>query len=279
MGGSESRFIIQQEGASDYITQSSKSKLGDIVGYAPRDTNNALQKIVFKQEGKYSALRYDLHPQNYIGVVDSKVVMLDTFDEKTHWKLVLFQKKVSSETVWLDLKPTDMNLSYDTNKDHSLKVAFFHPATKSFLTAVAGTDSPQLLAIPSEYNNGSIASGGRSHFAAFLSSACWVVECVGHATSTTEGTPMTNFPMIMVGENTFSGFFTLDAAPVIGISGVATMMSHGTDNISDRLENLVFDSGRSGLMPEAWEETMDGLKSRVAVLEAKIAQLENSSKV
>jgi hypothetical protein len=123
MGGSESRFVICQEsGDKTYITQAAKSKIHDPVGYATRDTKNPFQKIVIKTMDTYASLRYDQHPQNYIGVMDGKVQMMDKYCIETHWKVLLFEKKHSSETNWVDVTPSDLNLAYDKNKESMLKV-------------------------------------------------------------------------------------------------------------------------------------------------------------
>ena len=68
MGGSESRFVIKHEHTNKYLTQSDGSIIGDPVGYAPRDIANPYQQIIVGFQGKYASLRYDLHPQNYIGI-------------------------------------------------------------------------------------------------------------------------------------------------------------------------------------------------------------------
>lgn len=259
MGGSESRFVVRQESTGKYLTQTPGSHVGDPVGYYPRDITNGYQKIIVTMAGKFASLRYDMHPQNYIGMHEGRLVMLGTFCEETQWKVLILQKRDSSEVgenSWHELGEEDLSLDWDVNQGKTLKVVLFHPATKSLLNYVDTQGFPGHFMIP----KGKLDSLGQRFFpiskasdlSLKLSTTVWSMECVDHNIKASTGMIKADtIPIITVGARhtgdiPVSAFAILEASPVVVLSPAtfrADAGGHGGDVGLERLECLIFESG------------------------------------
>mmetsp|Transcript_39503 Transcript_39503/g.61601 ORF Transcript_39503/g.61601 Transcript_39503/m.61601 type:complete len:342 (-) Transcript_39503:1310-2335(-) len=135
--GSESRFLISPAGHPEVgcLSQMRKS-YGSNVVFDRRDASNRYQKVVLRRDGDsgYFNLRYDAWGQPYMGIQDGQLKMVRYNAQKCRFRLVVLAKRSISPIMGPWHKNFDGNLDWDAMKGSSLKIAFYHEASASFLS-------------------------------------------------------------------------------------------------------------------------------------------------
>ncbi|KAJ3397245.1 hypothetical protein HDU92_000125 [Lobulomyces angularis] len=172
---SESRFIIcPRTDKNIFITQKTIQNYA-ATQFSSRDPKNGYQKIVIKRLNGYSCLRFDHHPQPYLGILDNKLCLFEYPTELTYFTVFLFEKRKLPDGEWSSIDPEDGQLNFEASEGFSFKAAFFHIHTKSFLSFNKINKTFEVVPVPLEFNLNEI---DKSSFHYNFGESLWCLEAV-----------------------------------------------------------------------------------------------------